>query len=618
MSKVQQALAPDEIQSAQRRLDFSLLRRLWKYIRPYRRAAGVTLLLTLAAGGLNVTLPLMAKRIIDVEIARGNMTGVVHMSLLYLTVIVLAVGLDVAFNYLSAWVGQHAMHDLRLDLYRHVLGQDVVYFDRNPVGRIITRLTSDVGTLNELFATGVVSTTGDMLVLLGVVGLMLYHSLYLSMVLLLVIPIMVPAISIFRRYSRRWYLETRRHLATLNAYLQENLAGIRTVQAFNREGRNFAQFRLLNRDYREANIKTILAFAMFFPVMSLVSSGAVAGVIWVGGGQIIAGRLSGAPTLTFGELFLFIQCMQMLFSPIRTLTEKINLLQSATASSERIFKLLDTRPAIMPPVDPVPVPPLREAVRFEHVDFAYVEGEPVLRDVSFDIPRGQTIAVVGATGAGKSTLINLMTRFYDVGGGRILLDGVDLRRFDPGELRRMFAVVLQEVFLFSGTIAENLRLANPSLSDAQLWDILRQVNAHDFVAGLPGGLRAKVTERGGTFSTGQKQLLAFARALAADPQVLVLDEATANIDTETEQRIQAAIRRMLAGRTGLVIAHRLSTIQRADRILVMHRGRVRESGTHEELLQLDGLYRRLFELQYRQPPAGEVQPAGTLGGRPEP
>jgi ATP-binding cassette subfamily B protein len=385
----------------------------------------------------------------------------------------------------------------------------------------------------------------------------------------------------------------------MNAYLQENVAGMRTVQAFNREARNYRQFTRFDDDYRLANIRTIFAYAWFFPAMNLIGSLTVAGVVWVGGRDLIAGRLLGLQTLTFGQLFLFVQSVNMLFNPIRNLSEKYNLVQSAMASSERIFFLFDSAPKIIAPARPLGAPPLERAIRFEEVHFEYVPGEPVLRGVSFEIPRGQTIAVVGATGAGKSTLINLMTRFYDVTGGRVTLDGVDIRQLDPAQLRRQFAVVLQEVFLFSGTIADNLRLANPALSDAQLWTILEQVNARDFVAALPGGLKAPVTERGGTFSTGQKQLLAFARALAADPQVLVLDEATANIDTETEQRIQGAIGRVVERRTALVVAHRLSTIRRADRILVMHRGRIHEAGTHEELLGRDGLYRRLYDLQYR-------------------
>jgi ATP-binding cassette, subfamily B, multidrug efflux pump len=347
-----------------------------------------------------------------------------------------------------------------------------------------------------------------------------------------------------------------------------------------------------------AQINTIFSFALFFPAMMLISSLIIAGVIWMGGRSILAHGPDWP--ISFGELFLFVQCVNMLFQPIRNLSDKYNLLQSAMASSERIFGLLDTKAAITAPEHPAPAPTLRDAIRFEDVHFGYVPGTEVLKGVTFEIKRGQTVAVVGATGAGKTTLSSLLTRFYDVQGGRITIDGVDIREMELAGLRRLYAVVLQEVFLFSGTIAENLRLANPELTDEGIHKILREVRADDFIEGLPGGIQARVAERGITFSTGQKQLLAFARALAADPQVLILDEATANIDTESELRIQKATRNLLAGRTALVIAHRLSTIQRADLIIVMHKGQIHEMGTHEELIEADGLYRRLYEMQYRE------------------
>jgi ATP-binding cassette subfamily B protein len=599
MSKTRKALAPD-LEPDRKSIDTRLLVRLWGYIRPYRALAVTTLLLSMTSGALSVLQPLMAKRIIDVEIAQRNMPGMLRMSLVLGAIIVFGSLLEMAFNYLATVVGQRSMHDLRRQLFNHVMRLDVQFFDRNPVGRLITRMTSDVGTLNDLFASGLVSVLGDLLVIFGVLGLMFYFSVKLTLVVLASVPLMLLVVLFFRRKARKWYLETRRTLAMLNTYLQENISGMRTVQAFNREARNECQFRVLDRDFRDANIHTIFAYAIFFPAMGFISQLAVTAVIWVGGGDIILGRLAGHEIMTFGKLWLFVQCVSKLFIPIRTLSDKYNLLQSAMASSERIFKLLDTRVTVANPAQPRSIDGLREGIRFEDVHFAYLPAEPVLKGVSFELKRGQTLAVVGATGSGKSTLINLLTRFYDIDAGRIVLDGHDLREYEMTQLRRLFAVVLQDVFLFSGSIADNLRLASPELSDDQLWSILEQVDADDFVRALPGGLYAEVTERGGTFSTGQKQLLAFARALAADPQILVLDEATANIDSETEQKIQVATRRLLAGRTALVVAHRLSTIQRADQILVMHRGRIAEAGSHEELIAHNGLYRRLYELQYRE------------------
>lgn len=580
-------------------LDARLIGRIWAYLFPHRKAVFVCLAVSLAATGMRILQPIIIHRVLDKDVAAGDVAGIARMSLLFFGVVVLIFILDVVFNYLTGIIGQKSMHDLRMALFRHVLGLDVAFFDRMPVGRLLTRMTSDISSLSDLFTEGVVSIFAEMAMIAGVLGLMFFYSPRLTLVVLCATPFMALTMTLFRRHSQRWYLEVRARLAQMNAYLQENVAGMRTVQSFNREARNYAAFYGFNDEYRLSQVQTILGFALFFPAINVISNLTLAAVIWVGGRRIIEqGILSGA-SLSFATLFLFVQSVNMLFTPLRNLSEKYNLLQSAMASSARIFRLLDTKAKIVKPADEIIPGPLRDRVAFENVGFEYVPGEAVLREVSFEIKRGQTVAIVGATGSGKTTLINLLTRFYDATEGRITLDGVDLRRFDPAKLRRLFAVVLQEVFLFSGTIAENIRLTNPDLTDEQIWDLLAQVRADDFVRALPGGVNAPVHERGGTFSTGQKQLLAFARALAADPQILVLDEATANVDTETEQRIQEAIARLLEGRTALVIAHRLSTIQKADLIVVMHKGRIRESGTHDQLIAQDGLYRRLYELQYR-------------------
>lgn len=581
-------------------LDLQLAARLWSYVRPYRRAAFACLALSVGVSLLRLWQPTLIHGLIENEVAAGDVAGVARTTLGLLALALATFAAQAIFDYATGVVGQKAMHDLRMKVFRHVEGLDVAYFDRNPVGRLLTRMTSDISTLNELFASGVVSMLAELLLIAGIFAVMFAYSPPLTVVVLFATPLMILVVWLFRLHARRWYLEARRRLAKLNAYLQENVAGMRTVQSFNREARNLGVFRELNDDYRAAQVQTILGFALFYPAMTLISNFTLAAVVWIGGGRAMGERVLGGEAPSFATLFLFVQCVQMLFRPLQELSEKYNLLQAAMASSARVFRVLDTEAEIRPPANPKTPGPLRRGIAFENVRFEYVAGEPVLRDVSFELPAGATVAVVGATGSGKSTLINLMTRFHDPTGGRVLYDGTDVREFDPRALRRKFAVVLQDVFLFSGTIAGNLRLANPDLTDERVWDLLREVRADDFVRALPGGIDAPVGERAGTFSTGQKQLLAFARALAADPEVLVLDEATANVDTATERRIQEAIARMLSGRTALVVAHRLSTIRNADRILVVHHGQIRESGTHAELMELDGLYRRLHEMQVRE------------------
>jgi ATP-binding cassette subfamily B protein len=597
VATVKQALAPDDAPE-HKRLDRGLIARLWGYMHPYRGWVWLTLAISLAIMALKVAQPVLVRSIIDDKIAARDVAGIARLSALLLLVILTTAAAQIAFDYIATWFGQRAMDNLRRQLIRQIMRQDVVFFDRNPIGRLVTRMTSDVGTLDELLSTGMVSVLGEVLILVGVLGAMAFYNLRLTLVVLAAVPAIYLVVRFFRRHVRFWYLETRRSLATMNAFLQENVSGMRAVQAFGRQARNLAQFAHLNDDYRVANIQTIFGFAVFFPAMNLISALVVTGVIWEGGLQLLHLRALGGQGFAFGQLFFFVQCTQMLFQPLRDLSEQYNLLQSAMASSERIFNLLDQEPGVVAPPGAAPASGLREGIRLETVVFSYLPGRPVLRGVSLEIPRGKTVAIVGATGAGKSTLINLLTRFYDVDSGRITVDGVDLREMDLTSLRRMFAVVLQEVFLFSGTIAENLHVGNPTLGDAELWRVLEEVRAAEFVRRLPGGLDAHVSERGGSFSTGQKQLLAFARALASDPSVLILDEATANVDTETEGHIQQATERLLEGRSALVVAHRLSTIRRADQIVVMHHGQVHERGTHEELLARDGLYRRLCELQY--------------------
>lgn len=580
-------------------LDHRLMARLWSFLLPYRWAAVSCVFISLAASGLKIVQPVLIHSTVEGEVARGDMEGVAKKMALFFGVIALTFGCEVLFNWTTGVIGQKSMHDLRMKIFRHVSRLDVKYFDRTPVGRLITRMTSDVSTLNDLFSSGVIALLADTLMLVGLVVVMMIYSFRLTMIVMCAIPFMLIVVKLFRHYSRKWFLEARARLAHVNSFLQENITGMATVQSLRREAKNFVEFLKLNDDYRQAQVHTITAFAFFFPALNIILYLTLTSIIWIGAKGAQGVWLLGGPPLEFATLLLFVQCVHMLFAPLRSLSEKYNILQAAMASSARIFRLLDTPIYITAPEAPRKLDGLQNEIRFENVDFEYVEGEPVLHDVSFEIKRGQTVAVVGATGSGKSTLVNLLMRFYDLKSGRITIDGMDIRELDLKELRSLFAVVLQEVILFSDTIANNIRLGNPELTDDELWDVLRECRADDFVRELPLGLNSRVRERGATYSTGQKQLLAFARALASDPQILILDEATANIDTATESRIQEAIGRLLHGRTALVIAHRISTIQKADQILVMHKGKLRERGTHEELLAQGGLYSRLYQLQYQ-------------------
>jgi ATP-binding cassette subfamily B protein len=521
------------------------------------------------------------------------------------------------------------MFDMRMQIYGHLQRVDVRYYDRNPVGRLMTRVTTDVDVLNDLFAAGVVSVFGDVFTLIGIMAVLISMKWRLALVAFSVLPLIVFITQWFRRHVRESYRRVRLWIAKINAFLQENVSGMSTVQLFRREAENFSRFDAIDRAHRDANIESIFYYAVFYPAVEVTSAIATALIIWYGGGEVIA-RL-----LTLGSLVAFIQYSQRFFRPISDISEKFNLLQSAMASSERIFGLLDTPVTITGPArdsrlaaggrvtsDSESGLKLQVAGRkpaghivFDHVWFAYNGDDYVLKDVSFEVTPGQRLAVVGATGAGKSTLINLLMRFYDVSRGRILVDGVDVRDMELEALRALFSLVLQDVQLFSGTIASNIRLGS-EISDAEVRQAADAVHASAFVDRLPQGLESPVGERGASLSVGQKQLLSFARALAFDPQVLILDEATSSVDTETELLIRDALKVLMAGRTTIAVAHRLSTIQGMDRILVFHKGELRESGAHQELLARRGIYYRLYQLQYReQEAATDLRPAAG-GERP--
>jgi ATP-binding cassette, subfamily B, multidrug efflux pump len=581
--------------------DARLMRRLLQYLRPYRLQAALALAAIIANSVLQLAQPYLMKEAIDRYIPAGDLAGVDRIALWFAAILVAAFALEFTQTWLLQTTGQRIMFDMRLQIYAHLQRLDLRFYDRNPVGRLMTRVTTDVDVINDLFTSGVVSVFGDVFTLAGIMIVMLTMNWRLALVSFAVLPLIVVITQWFRRNVRESYRTVRRLIARINAYLQEHITGMSTVQLFRREARAFAQFEAINQEHRAANVDSIFYYAVFYPAVEVVGALAAALTIWYGGLSVLAG------TLTLGSLVAFLLYSQRFFRPISDMSEKFNILQAAMASSERIFKLLDEPVTIHSPSDARVSNPARAKeghIVFDHVWFAYnpgERGEPdwVLRDVSFEVEPGERVGIVGATGAGKSTIINLLLRFYDVTRGRILVDGVDLREMDLHALRRLFSLVLQDVHLFSGTIADNIRLGAASITDEEIERAAAAVHASAFVAQLPGGYAAPVVERGATLSVGQKQLLSFARALAFNPRILVLDEATSSVDTETENLIRDALHVLMSGRTTIAIAHRLSTIQDMDKILVLHKGQLREAGTHQELLALRGIYYKLYQLQWK-------------------
>ena len=576
--------------------DSRLMRRLLTYLRPYRGQVTLAVVAIIGHSALDLAPPYLTKIVIDRYIPIGDLRGLGTLAALYLVALIASFVLE----YLQTWtmqvIGQRIMFDLRMELVTHLHRLDLRFYDRNPVGRLMTRLTTDVDVLNELFTSGVVSVFGDVFTLIGIMGVLIWMDWRLAIAAFSVLPLIAAITHWFRVNARESYRTVRTWIARINAYLQERITGMATVQLYRREARDFETFDEIDRRHRDANVQSIFYYAVFYPAVELVGALAASLILWVGGARIIA---NGDDMLTLGSLVAFLQYSQRFFRPISDLSEKFNILQGAMASSERIFGLLDT------PLEITSKSPEKRTtwngpgvIRFENVSSAYVEGEPVLKNVSFEVRPGERIGIVGATGSGKTTIVSLLLRFYDVQSGRITVDGVDIREMDLSDLRSLFGLVLQDVQLFAGTIGGNVRLGNQSISDEDVRDALEAVHASSFVDRLPNGLDSVVAERGSTLSVGQKQLLSFARALAFNPRVLVLDEATSSVDTDTELLIRDALNVVMRGRTTIAIAHRLSTIQDMDRILVMHRGELRESGTHQELLALRGIYHRLYELQF--------------------
>jgi len=644
--------------------DRTLLLRLLTYLRPYKRAVALSFLLIVVMAGLDLVGPYLTKVAIDRHIRQGDASGLAGVAALYLLTLLLAFVVRFGQVTILQMTGQRVMLDMRRSIYGHLQALHVGFFDRNPVGRLMTRVTTDVDAVNELFTSGVVTVFGDLFTLLGIMGVMLFMNWKLALVTFAVIPFFFAVTNWFRRGSRQSFREVRKWIARINAFLQENLTGMSVVQLFRREERNALSFAAINRAHADANVRQIFYYAVFYPAIDVLAAVAVALILIYGGGRVLTG------TLTLGALVAFIQYSERFWRPISDLSEKFNILQAAMAASERIFTLLDTPVRVVAPARPTVLAAVRGRVAFEGVWFTY-DPQPeagaarggeftspgragglggatqhpaiavaasgagftpaeragglggatqhppaqerwTLQDIDFMVEAGKSVALVGATGAGKTSVISLLTRFYDAQKGRVTLDGVDVRELDPAQLRSSLALVLQDAHLFSGTIASNIRLGS-DIDEGRIRDAARAVRAHGFIEALPRGYETEVKERGATLSMGQRQLLSFARALAHDPRVLVLDEATSSVDTETEALIQEALKVLLRGRTAIVIAHRLSTIQNVDEILVMHKGRIRERGTHQQLLAQRGLYWRLYQLQYKdQEVAATGESAATV------
>lgn len=602
-------------------IDARLLWRIIVFLKPYRGFVGIAFVTVITAAFLGPLRPKIVQVAIDDYILQGDLPGLTRICLILIAILIGEAVLSFVNGYLTQWIGQQAIFDLRNRVYKHILRQSLRFFNGNPIGRLITRVTSDVEALSNVLSAGVVTILGDLFRLIFIAYFMFSLNWMLALVTLAVLPLMIRVTFWFRSVVRDQYRETRKQVARLNSFMQEHISGMNIVQLFGRESVEETRFKEINDDHRVAQIKTIFYFALFWPAIDLVASIALGLVIWVGGARALGAHIS------VGILIAFIQYARQFFEPIRNLSDQYNTLQSAMAGAERIFDLLDEDQSISEAETVVPVERFRGSIEFRNVWFSYdkqlsfvvpeqdgngvasgdkseggegsAESSWVLRDVSFKVEPGQTVAIVGATGAGKTTIISLLLRFYDIQKGTILVDGVDIREYALADLRSHIGLVLQDVFLFSGTVEKNLTLGDESIPIERVKEAARQIGADRFIERLPEAYNQDVRERGVTLSYGQRQMLSFVRALVYNPEILVLDEATSSVDTETEDAIQKALSKLVSNRTSIVIAHRLSTIQHAEQILVMHRGEIREAGTHQQLISMDGLYRRLYDLQYR-------------------
>jgi ATP-binding cassette, subfamily B, multidrug efflux pump len=580
--------------------DARLMKRLLKSLKPYRWHVALGIILSVLVSAMEAVRPYFTKIAVDVNIAQQDKQGLLMTTLLFFAILVIRGVIQFFSAYLTQWIGQRTIFDLRMQIFEHLQKLGLKFFDKNPIGRLITRVTNDVEVLNEMFSSGIVMVFSDVFTIIGILYFMFTMNWQLALISLSVLPILFYATFLFRKKARESYRDVRLQIARINTFMQEHITGMLVDQIFNREKKSYQKFSDINAAHRDANIKSIFYYALFYPGVELIGAIAVGLIIWYSGVEAIGGAI------TLGTVMAFFQFNEMFWRPIRDLSEKYNIMQTAMASSERIFKLLDDKTIIEDPKIPVKLDGLRGKIEFQNVWFAYNPSEDnsnnhewILKNVSFAINPGETVAIVGHTGAGKSTIINLLSRFYDIQEGKILIDGINIREVDQQELRKYISLVHQDVFLFSGDIKSNINLGNESIKIDRVKAAARVVGLNNFIDTLPNRYSEEVKERGATLSVGQKQLISFARALAFNPKILILDEATSSVDTETEILIQHAIQKLLKGRTSIVIAHRLSTIQRANKIIVLHKGEVREMGTHQELLAQAGIYYKLYQLQYK-------------------
>ena len=572
--------------------DWAVLRRLLGYVRPYRRVFIGLIVLTVATAVLGTLRPFLIQRMVDVSIEQGDMKSLNFMFLLLLVLLVAHAGVSYLQTYYGGWLGQYIVRDIRTDLYQHLLKLKLKFFDQTPIGVLVTRNISDVETLSDVFSEGLAAMVGDILQLLFIMAFMFYIDWRLTLISLSVIPPLLFSTYVFKEKIKGSFQDVRTAVAKLNSFVQEHLTGMNVVQIFNNEEREYRKFAAINEEHTEANIRSVLYYSIYFPVAEVLGAIGVGLLVWYAAQGQIEGSISK------GALIAFIMYNALFFRPIRQIADRFNTLQLGLVSTERLLKLLDNQDLVAPSGTFAPAE-LRGDVEFKHVRFAYNEHDWVLKDISFRVQPGQTIAFVGATGAGKTSIINLLSRFYDIQEGSICIDGRDLREYDLSLLRRQIGIVLQDVFLFAGSIRDNITLGNHTITDAQIWEAADLVGARRFIERLPGSLNYPVMERGATLSVGQRQLISFVRAMVYQPHIIVLDEATSSVDSETEELIQQAIEKLMQGRTSLVIAHRLSTIQKADKIIVLDKGEIKETGTHEELLRIEGgYYAQLYRMQY--------------------